>query len=116
MRIAHIENGKVVNAIEGDADLVDGINYVVSDTAGIGDDCANGIITPAPQAVDAPTIDSVRADRDRRIAAEAWKYERNAREVRLGLTPTDDIVALDKYVQALADLPASWPNIKWPTL
>lgn len=50
MRIAHIVNGKVVNVIEGDADLVDGINYIASDTAGIDDEFVGGsfIAAPAP--------------------------------------------------------------------
>lgn len=66
-----------------------------------------------------PTDAEVRADRDFRINEVAWRYERNAREVRLGLTPTDDIAALDKYVQALADVPSQngFPDkVKWPTL
>lgn len=56
-------------------------------------------------------------ERNRRIAAIQWRYERQAREVRLGLTPTDDIAALDTYVQALADVPAQpgFPStIEWP--
>lgn len=62
---------------------------------------------------------AIRADRDARIDAVAWRYERNAREVRLGIKPTDDIAALDKYVQALADVTAQkgFPDkIKWPVL
>lgn len=61
-----------------------------------------------------------RVERDARIEAERWRFERQASEVRLGLTPTDDIAALDAYVQALRDVPqqpgfpatVNWPE--WP--
>lgn len=69
--------------------------------------------------IPAPTVDSVRTDRDARINAVSWKYERHAREVRLGLPLTDDIAALDRYVQNLADVPnqIGFPNnINWPAL
>lgn len=65
---------------------------------------------------------------DRRRAAEqrrtylfqqlSWRYERYQRETRMGITPKDDIAALDQYAQALADLPQQpgWPRtITWPT-
>ncbi|KAF0205483.1 MAG: hypothetical protein FD173_926 [Gallionellaceae bacterium] len=50
MRIAVIENGVVINVIEGDADLMDGINYVHSDSCGIGNEFVGGsfIAAPAP--------------------------------------------------------------------
>lgn len=60
----------------------------------------------------------VRGERDRRIADLAWRYERHARELRLGLPPTDDLTALDDYIQALADVPeqAGFPHtVDWPT-
>lgn len=59
----------------------------------------------------------MRAKRDGLIAAVAWRYERHARELRLGLSPTDDLAALDIYVQALADVTkqSSFPStINWP--
>lgn len=61
----------------------------------------------------------VRAKRDRIIAKEDWRYTRYNSEVRQGLTPSDDIVALDAYIQALRDIPdqAGFPwNVEWPTL
>ena len=64
-------------------------------------------------------VESTRSERDRRINAEMWRYDRAAREARLGITPTDDIDTLDAYIQALADVPqqAGFPdNIEWPTL
>ena len=60
----------------------------------------------------------VRLQRDRMIADMAWRYERHQRHTRLNLPPMDDIVALDTYVQALADLPQTQTdpyNITWPT-
>ena len=61
--------------------------------------------------------DRVRAERDARIGAVAWRFERHASEVRLGLEPTDDIMTLDAYAQALRDVPAQpgFPEtISWP--
>jgi len=49
--------------------------------------------------------DDIRAERDRRIQAVMWRVERYESETRQGLAPTDDIAALDAYVQALRDLP-----------
>lgn len=69
---------------------------------------------PADQVDLAPTA---RAQRDNLIAAVAWRYERYARELRLGLQPTDDIEAMDIYVQKLADLTkqVGFPDsITWP--
>ena len=59
----------------------------------------------------------VRSKRDRLIAQEDWRYARYNSEIRQGLTPSDDIKALDAYVQALRDIPTQegfpW-NVKWP--
>ena len=59
----------------------------------------------------------VRAKRDRLIAQEGWRYARYASEIRQGLTPSDDIEALDAYAQALRDIPTQegfpW-NVEWP--
>ncbi len=60
---------------------------------------------------------SIRAERDRKIADVTWRYERIARQERLGISPTDNITALDAYVQALADitLQATFPqSVTWP--
>lgn len=61
----------------------------------------------------------VRAKRDRLIDKEDWRYTRYNSEVRQGLTPSDDIFALDAYIQALRYIPdqAGFPwNVEWPTL
>jgi vacuolar-type H+-ATPase subunit H len=61
----------------------------------------------------------IRDERDRLIKAEAWRIERYNSEVRQGLEPSDNIVALDAYIQALRDIPeqAGFPwNVEWPVL
>lgn len=61
----------------------------------------------------------IREERDRRINEVAWRYERWARYNRLGLNQIDDIEKLDKYVQALADIPQKQNDpydIVWPVL
>lgn len=61
---------------------------------------------------------AVRAERDAKIYAVAWRVERYHRQVRLGLTTTDDIAVLDAYIQALCDVPEQegFPgSVTWPT-
>ena len=68
---------------------------------------------------DREQADVVRAKRDSLIDKEDWRYTRYNSEVRQGLTPSDDIVALDTYIQALRDIPdqAGFPwEIEWPKL
>ena len=61
---------------------------------------------------------AVRKQRDLLMAEADWRYNRYARQVRLELTPTDDITLLDAYMQALADVTAQEDpyNITRPTL
>ena len=61
--------------------------------------------------------ESVRAQRNMLFSKMQWRVDRYNREVRLGLTTTDDITALDNYFHQLAevtkqDSPDSviWPN------
>ena len=59
----------------------------------------------------------IRQERDRRIEAMAWRYERYARHERLGIDQVDDIQKLDTYIQALADIPQTQTDpydIVWP--
>lgn len=49
---------------------------------------------------------TIRAERDRRLAALTWRVERHQSEVRLGLTPTDAIEIIDACLQNLRDIPA----------
>lgn len=58
----------------------------------------------------------VRKLRDQKINEFDWKYNRYDRQVRLGLPTTDNIEALDAYIQALCDVTTqSDPfNIIWP--
>jgi hypothetical protein len=60
----------------------------------------------------------VRRQRDNFMSLMDWKYNRYAREVRLNLTPTEDITVLDTYMEALANITEqSDPyNITWPNL
>lgn len=70
----------------------------------------------AQQLLDARWSD-VRAKRARLMAEFEWRMARHARELRLGLPPTDNLQALDAYMQALADITLQpdpcaivWPN------
>jgi hypothetical protein len=60
---------------------------------------------------------SVRAERDRLMSEFEWRYTRYERQVRLGLTTTDNISNLDTYMQALANITAreDLTNLVWPT-
>lgn len=61
---------------------------------------------------------SIRASRDQKIAEVSWRVERYHSEIRIGLEPTDDIRALDVYIQALRDI-TKQPDpfdIEWPAL
>ncbi|MCB4811703.1 phage tail assembly chaperone [Methylovorus menthalis] len=69
----------------------------------------------------APTVEqqavAIRIERDARISAVSWRYERHAREERLGIPLTDDIAELDEYIQDLAEVPeqSGFPqNVEWP--
>lgn len=60
---------------------------------------------------------SVRRDRDIRIKDIQWRIERNQRESRLGLEPTDSTQILDQYIQDLCNVPsqAGFPfEVEWP--
>ena len=61
----------------------------------------------------------VRSKRDRLIAKEDWRYARYNSEIRQGLTPSDNIKALDAYVQALRDISTQegfpW-DVEWPEM
>lgn len=60
-----------------------------------------------------------RLDRDFRINEVEWRVRRYQDETILGLTPTDDIVKIVTYIQALRDIPQQlgFPdNIIWPVL
>lgn len=60
--------------------------------------------------------ENVRAQRNMLFNKMQWRVERYNREVRLGMTPTDDIAALDNYFHELAEITSqSDPNnITWP--
>ena len=61
----------------------------------------------------------VRDARDVRFDTEYWRVERYHSELRLDLTPTEDIAHLDNYFQALRDITKQeeFPyNINWPDI
>lgn len=58
----------------------------------------------------------VRARREDLMDQFEWRIQRYHRQVRLGVTPTDNIAVLDAYMQALADI-TTQPDpyqITWP--
>ncbi len=75
------------------------------------------IIPPVVPSSREDLLASVRAERDRLMSEFEWRYTRYERQVRLGLTTTDNISNLDTYMQALADITAQedLTNIVWPT-
>lgn len=80
---------------------------------------AGNIPDPLPLPTPEQLAAEVRAKRDARIATVAWRYERHARELRLGLPLSDDLATLDTYVHALADVPAQsgFPaSVDWPVM
>ena len=58
----------------------------------------------------------IRGERDVKMKNFEWRYTRYDRQVRLSETPVDDIVLMDAYMQALADITiqADPFNIIWP--
>lgn len=60
---------------------------------------------------------SIRQLRDELMKNFEWRYTRYERQVRLGISPTDDISKLDEYMQQLADITTLEDpfNIQWPT-
>lgn len=60
--------------------------------------------------------ESVRAQRSWLINKMQWRVDRYNREVRMGLTTTDNITELDAYFHELAEITkqADPSNITWP--
>lgn len=58
----------------------------------------------------------IRSQRDDMMKSFEWRYTRYDRQTRMGISPTDDIVRLDTYMQALADITSQTDpfNIIWP--
>ena len=59
----------------------------------------------------------IRAQRDHLLALLDWRFLRYDSQTRLGVTPIDNIEALDTYAQALRDitLQSDPRNIIWPS-
>lgn len=60
----------------------------------------------------------VRNKRDKAIKDVEWRVSRYLSEIRMGREPTDDIVKLDEYIQALRDITKQKfvMDIIWPEL
>jgi hypothetical protein len=58
----------------------------------------------------------VRNERDQKMRDSDWRYVRYEREERLNLIPTDNLYAMDVYMQELADITNQEDpfNIVWP--
>lgn len=62
---------------------------------------------------------NIRKERDAKIIEVEWRVSRYRREVDLGLSHTDDLTALNTYIQALCDVPqqSGFPDsVVWPIL
>jgi hypothetical protein len=65
------------------------------------------------------TAEQARSIRDTLIEAIEWRVSRYEREIMLGMTPTEDIEGVLRYIQALCDIPEQegFPSdIMWPVL
>ena len=56
----------------------------------------------------------LRPQRDSKMNAFQWRYDRRERELRQGKVPTDDLATMDSYMQALANLPQTLSAIVTP--
>lgn len=65
----------------------------------------------AQREIERVVIDA-RAARDAELLDFEWRINRYHRQVRLGITPADDLAQLDGYMQALADATtaATWAD------
>lgn len=62
--------------------------------------------------------EEIRQFRDAKIKDVEWRVMRNASEVRLGITPSDNLEALDVYIQELRDITnvSSFTDVVYPIL
>lgn len=112
--------------MQGDSVLINGTLSLPDGNTGHVRDSYNDWLsqgnTPEPIAEIDPWP-AIRAERDSKIKAVQFEYERYNRELRLNITPTrysDWMLALDSYVQDLANIPQVYEqnqgDIIWPTL
>ncbi len=62
---------------------------------------------------------NARAERDLKIRDVEWRVRRHSDEVALGLTPTEEILPILQYIQALRDItkqPGFPTEIQWPEI
>jgi hypothetical protein len=60
---------------------------------------------------------NIRVERDKRMNLFEWRYNRYERQLRLGISTTDNIEAMDLYMQSLANITEQedLTNIIWPS-
>ena len=94
--------------------LSDYLNYTIED----GQVIEHRDIIPIPEQTNEGKYVGIRSLRDFKMTEFEWRYTRYEREVRLGLTPTDNLQKMDEYMQQLADLPndlnINLDNPNWP--
>lgn len=76
-------------------------------------------IQTAKEAAWALKWDELEDMRSDLIEDQRWRINRNSEEVALGLTPSEDILPVLKYNQAIRDLPQRYPDpyvIVWPEI
>lgn len=118
---ALIENGRVHELFETRPTLHPSLLVVdvseMGDVAeGWGYDAATGQVSPfVPDTGELAA--KVRAERDARIEAARWRIERHREEVELEREPTEPLLPLLEYRQALRDVPQQegFPGaVVWP--
>ena len=106
MRYAIVENGIVINMAEANAPLA--ANWIQSETAAIGDLCADGVFTKLLPDTSAAAA-GIRSERDNLLAQTDWTQGKDISDAVSSVWAT--------YRQALRDIPqqAGFPTtITWP--
>ncbi|CAA0111562.1 Uncharacterised protein [BD1-7 clade bacterium] len=96
----------------------DGKKHWGIDTSDIDDLSRRGIDGSTVSALEADhCLAELRIERDRRMGAQDWRYQRYARELRLGVEPTESIETIDTLMQALANITETYhslDDVVWP--
>lgn len=76
------------------------------------------IVDLSLEAVNSAEYENIRQKRNALINEVIWRIQRYESELRLQITPTDNIESLDRYIQDLRDITKQPDpfNIVWPTL
>lgn len=76
-------------------------------------------VDPESQLTSDQLADRARGKREKLIEEQEWRIRRHSDEVALGITPTEDIMPVLVYIQALRDITKQpgWPSvIVWPDM